>query len=272
MAAPVNTVLPVITGTYEVGLAVVTSTGTWTGGVQTYTFQWYRQNTNAVAISGATQQSYVITPEDCLHQIYVVVTATNNTGSTSATSATSSIIPEDWFVVEDGTGKSDAVSYVTLAEADEYHARRNNATWLALTHGQKEAALVNATTYMAQKYRLRWKGDRVSSTQALDWPRNFVQYADYAYVTRNGAQQIGGYFYYPADDVPVEIKNACCDLAVYVLSGALYGEQGQSVKREKVGPLEVEYQDYSTAGRTYPAVDGMLAPFFKPRGMTAIRA
>lgn len=272
MAAPVNTVLPVISGTIEVGYTLTTTVGTWTAGPDSFAFQWYRVNANTGAISGATQQTYVITPDDCLHSLYVVVTATNNSGSTSATSATTTEVAEDWFVVEDGTAKSDAVSYVTMAEADLYHSHRNNAAWLALTHGQKEAALVKATSYMAQKYRLRWKGDRVSSTQALDWPRNFVQYADYAFITRNGAQQIGGYFYYPADEVPVEIKDACCELAVLTLTGALYGEQGQAVKREEVGPIKVEYQDFTSGGRIYPAVDGIVAPFLKPRGMVAVRA
>jgi hypothetical protein len=272
MAAPVNTVLPVVSGTIEVGYTLTTTDGTWTGGVTGYTYQWYRVNGAAEAITGATSNQYVITSLETDHTIYVIVTATNNTGSTSATSAATATVPDDWFIVEDGTALATAVSYVSIAEANEYHAHFGSVTWAALPIGQKKAALVKATRYMVQKYRMRWKGDRVSSTQALDWPRNFVQYADYAFITRNGSQQIGGYFHYPADEVPVEIKNACCEMAIYSLSGALFDEQGQTVKREKVGPLEVEYQDYTQAGRTYPAVDGILAPFFKPRGLWAARA
>lgn len=272
MAAPVNTVLPVISGTIEVGYTLTTTVGTWTGGADSFAFQWYRVNGAPQAIANATQQTYVISALDTGYNLYVVVTATNNTGSTSATSATTAVVPDDWFIVEDGTAKSDAVSYVSIDEANDYHARQGNSAWLDLQIGQKKAALVKATKYMAQKYRLRWKGDRVSSTQALDWPRNFVQYADYAFITRNGAQQIGGYFYYPADEVPVEIKDACCELAVLTLTGALYGEQGQAVKREEVGPIKVEYQDFTSGGRIYPAVDGIVAPFLKPRGMVAVRA
>lgn len=177
------------------------------------------------------------------------------------------------LVVEDGTAKSDAESYVSVADCTTYHTARGNTAWTGLASDTvREQYLRKATTYMVQKYRMRWKGDRVSSTQALDWPRNFVQYADYAFITRNGSQQIGGYFYYPADEVPVEIKNACCELALLAISGLLSPEQGQAVKREKVDKIEVEYQDYSTGGRMFPAIDGMLAPFFKPRGLWAARA
>lgn len=272
MAAPVNTVLPVISGTLEVGLAVTTTDGTWTGGVQSYAYQWYRVNSNTTAISGATSNSYVITPEDCLHSLYVIVTATNNTGSTAATSATTAEIPEDWFVVEDGTAKADAISYVSLADADLYHSHRQNAAWLALTHGQKEAALVKATGYISQKYRMRFKGDRVSSTQALDWPRNYVEYTDYAFVRQNGAQVIGGFLFYPSDEVPREIKDATCELALFAISGSLLDEQGQNIKREKVDVLEVEYQDFTSAGRKFPSVDGILAPFLKSAMPRAVRA
>jgi hypothetical protein len=272
MPAPVNTVLPVISGTLEVGESLTTTTGSWIHGVDSYAFQWYRVNANTGAIPGATGQTYVITPDDCEHAIYVTVTATNGTGSTTATSATTAIIPEDWFVVEDGTGKSDALSYVTRAEADMYHSHRQNAAWLALTHGQKEAAMVKATGYISQKYRMRFKGDRVRSTQSLDWPRNYVEYTDYAFVRQNGAQVIGGFLFYPSDEVPKEIKDATCELALFAVSGSLFAEQGQSIKREKVDVLEIEYQDFTSAGRKFPSVDGILAPFLKSAMPRAVRA
>jgi hypothetical protein len=176
------------------------------------------------------------------------------------------------LIVEDGTGKSDSESYISVADADAYMQTRGFSIWVNLSELEKEQALRRATDYMQQVYRLRWKGDRVSSTQALDWPRNFVQYADYAFITRNGAQQIGGYFYYPADEVPEEVARACAQLALLAAAGDLYPEQGQAVKREEIGPIKVEYQDYTSAGRKFPAVDGIIAPFLKPRNMTAVRA
>jgi hypothetical protein len=129
-----------------------------------------------------------------------------------------------------------------------------------LSIGEKKAAMVKSAEYLVEKYRMRWKGERVSTTQSLDWPRNWVEYADYQFITRNGAQVIGGFLYYPANEVPEEVKAAQAELAYATLTGVLYGEQGQVVKRQKVDVLEVEYDQYSFQGRRFPAVDGRLAP------------
>lgn len=263
MAAPVNTVAPAITGTIEVGETLTCSTGTWTGGVQSYAYQWQRVNDSTADISGATASTYVVVSQDTGHQLQCVVTATNNTGSTDATSNTTIEVPEDWFVVEDGTGLSTAVSYASRAEADEYHARRGNATWTLLTNGNKKAALVKAADYIGQMYRSRWKGARINSTQALDWPRNFVERDDYEYSTLNGYQIISGNYFYPSDEVPVEVKNAACEAALSSLTAALLAEQGQDIKREKVDVLEVEYNVYSPQRRRFPVIDGLLKPFLK---------
>lgn len=272
MAVPTNQTVPVITGSVEVGYTLTASEGTWTGGPTSYAFQWYRVNDNAVAITGATSSSYVITAEDTGHALRVGVIATNNTGpSAQAFSVDTIDVPADWFIVEDGTIVEGAISYVTLDYANEYHARRVNSAWLLLTVGQKKAALVKATDYLKQKYRLKWQGDRVSAEQPTDWPRNWVEYVDYAYITQNGSTRIGGFIYYPANIVPEEVKQACCELALLSLSGALYGEQGQRVKREKVDVLEVEYQDYTSPARVFPVVDGYLAPLLKQTSGQVVR-
>lgn len=241
MAAPVNTVAPAITGAIEVGETLTCSQGTWTGGVQSYAYQWYRVNDSDIAIEGATLSQYVITSLATGHGIKCVVTATNNTGSTSADSNTTTDVPDDWFIVEDGTGKADALSYVSTDEADDYHAHRGNVTWAVLTNGQKKAALVKATDYICQMYRQRWKGIRATSAQALDWPRIVDSY--------------------PSDIVPNEVKYATCELAIRSLSGDLAADLTQAVKREKVDVLEVEYSEYSPQSVRYQVVDGLLSEF-----------
>lgn len=170
------------------------------------------------------------------------------------------------LVVEDGTGKANAESYISVADADTYHSARGNAAWAAIaTDALKEEALRRATDYMLQKYRLRWYGERVSTTQALDWPRNWVEYQDYAYITQNGAQTIGGYLYYPADEVPEEVKRACAELALKAASATLYADQTQQKTRVKVGPIETEYDKHSSQSTRYVAIDGLLSPFLKSR-------
>lgn len=89
--APVNTVLPVISGINQVGNQLSTTNGTWTQSPTAYTYQWKRNGTN---ISGATNSTYTLTSTDYNTVITVTVTATNAIGSTPATSAgTSAILP-----------------------------------------------------------------------------------------------------------------------------------------------------------------------------------
>jgi hypothetical protein len=82
--APVNTVLPVISGTPTVGQTISATTGTWTGSpTPTYTYQWKRAG---AAISGATASTYLLVVLDTGALITVTVTATNASGGASATS------------------------------------------------------------------------------------------------------------------------------------------------------------------------------------------
>ena len=83
--APVNSALPVITGTTTVGQTLTTTTGTWTGSPTGYTYQWKRSGTN---ISGATASTYTLVSADATTFVTVLVTATNAAGSANATAAT----------------------------------------------------------------------------------------------------------------------------------------------------------------------------------------
>ena len=82
---PVNTALPVISGTTTVGQTLTSTGDTWTGfPTPTYAYQWKRGGS---AISGATASSYLLVSADAGATITVTVTATNTAGSASATSA-----------------------------------------------------------------------------------------------------------------------------------------------------------------------------------------
>lgn len=90
-AAPVNTVLPVISGIQQVGEVLSADQGSWTGFPTSYSYQWKR---NGVNISGATAFNYTTVSTDYNTVLTVVVTATNTTGSTPATSiGTNAILP-----------------------------------------------------------------------------------------------------------------------------------------------------------------------------------
>lgn len=144
-----------------------------------------------------------------------------------------------------------AEAYISFADADAYFLARANAAWAALNTTAKEAALRKGADFMGQVYGARWQGERVSSTQALDWPRS-------------GVVAFG--FDVPSDSIPTAIANANAEFAVRASAGELLADQGRATKREKVGPLEVEYADYATMATTYPAIDGMLLPYLNGGG------
>jgi len=84
-AAPVNAVLPVITGTAQVGQTLTVTPGTWTGlPTPVVTRQW---QANSVDIVGATGLTYVPIVGQVGQTIRCVETAVNTSGSVSANSA-----------------------------------------------------------------------------------------------------------------------------------------------------------------------------------------
>jgi hypothetical protein len=108
---------------------------------------------------------------------------------------------------------------------------------------------------MLQRYRARWRGTRLLREQALDWPRY-------------GAHVDG----YDLDSnyVPDDIANACADLALKALSETLNADLTRGVIREKVGPLEKEYDAHSPQSVRYPAIDQALAPYLAGGGMSRL--
>lgn len=170
------------------------------------------------------------------------------------------------LIVEDGTGLANAESYISVADATTYHANRGNTAWASLASDTvREQLLRKATEYMMQAYRSSWKGYRATTTQALDWPRGDVDIPD----TPGG---YGGYpAYYALTDIPIEVKRACAELALKANSGALAPDLTQMLKRQKVGPLEQEFSEYSPQSKRYRAIDLMLASLLKGVGGVSVR-
>lgn len=90
-AAPVNTVVPAITGSGVVGVQLTCSTGTWTGiPTPTFTYEWFEE-------AGATDVSIgtgnTLTPGGGLtgDAVYCRVTATNSQGVATAVTVNKSI-------------------------------------------------------------------------------------------------------------------------------------------------------------------------------------
>ena len=160
------------------------------------------------------------------------------------------------LTVEDGTGMAAAQSYISVADADTHFSARGITLWDTMLDVEKEQALTRATDYLVQVYRTRWMGDRVTATQALDWPREGVE--------------VGG-FDIDEDVVPAEVKRACAEMAFKAASGELAADIERLTKREKVGPIEVEYSDNVLPYRVYRAIDNLLAPFLVNAGSRVFR-
>ena len=156
------------------------------------------------------------------------------------------------LIVEDGSGKSDSESYISVADASNYHTVRGNTAWAALTtDALREAALRKATDFMRQVYRSRWQGNKVNEDQALDWPRYDVEVEGYAV---------------DSDIVPTEVKNACAELALKASAAELNPDLTQGVLSEQVGSIQVTYDKASPQFTRYRAIDALLSPYLKAGG------
>ena len=93
---PVNTALPVISGTPGSGVTLAVSSGTWDSyPAATYAYQWQRCSSagaSCVDIPSATLSSYLLVSADNGQTVRAVVTASNSVGPTAANSAVTAII------------------------------------------------------------------------------------------------------------------------------------------------------------------------------------
>jgi hypothetical protein len=161
------------------------------------------------------------------------------------------------FVVESGTGLSNATSYVSVADADAYFLDRGSSAWAALSNGEKEVALVQATSYVDAVNS--FIGTKSTSAQSLQWPRSSAYDRD-------------GYLY---EGIPSCLEHAIAEYALRASSTSLapdieYSSTGiLTMEKSQVGPVmeEKRYSDQRTpAIREYPYADALLAPLVVPRG------
>ncbi len=113
LAAPVNTALPVVSGSAAEGQTLSASSGSWTGSPTSYTYAWEDCNGSGEGcanITTATTSTYKLASTDVGHTLRVVVTATNSGGSAKATSAATATVtsegstPENCFADPEGCG------------------------------------------------------------------------------------------------------------------------------------------------------------------------
>lgn len=150
------------------------------------------------------------------------------------------------ITIDATVGGASANSFVTLAEAQTYmDGRLNESAWELATTDNQNRALVEATRWLSAK---QWGGLRVSSTQALAWPRYWAENPDY---------QFGGNIYFDSTIIPQRVKDATCELALQFVKAGTSDiaalDAKQNIIEKTVGPLTTRYSD----------------PNIRPQGLTA---
>lgn|SRR5574344_242814 len=136
------------------------------------------------------------------------------------------------LIVEDGTGITDANTYVDLDYANTYLSNRGRTEWTALDDETKKKCLILGTDYIDKLYK--WYGKRKYKNQVLAFPRLDLYDSDD----------------FEVDGIPVNLKKAVCEAAYLNRSTETLfttKDADGTVKREKVDTLEVEYFQKSTS-------------------------
>lgn len=143
------------------------------------------------------------------------------------------------LIIEDGSGLTNAESYIDLAYLTDYANKRN----IDIT-GITEANIIKAMDYFESGYL--FKGTKLKETQALTFPRYINNEVVY----------------------PVRIKNAVCELAIKSKSNELLADTERATKREKVGDIEIEYSEYSKDETSYNFVYNLVMPWLLGSGIS----
>ncbi|MEB3501381.1 DnaT-like ssDNA-binding protein [Pasteurella multocida] len=129
-------------------------------------------------------------------------------------------------------------SYVTLEEANKYHAHRNSAfAWQELDDETKARRLVSASDFLDFNYR--FLGRKVDPTQLREFPR-----------TNTGGTDSKG--------IPTSVKYAVFELALYENLNENPDSEMSSVR---VGPLSVNFEKNLASGNAsnrFEYVKGIL--------------
>ena len=172
------------------------------------------------------------------------------------------------LIVEDGTAKPDANSYVAVADVRAFATDRG-VDLSGLNDAAVTALILKATDYL-ESLGPRYVGTVSTGTQALSWPRINVQNQDGSSFPSSGAGSI-----------PLALKNAQCQLCLEANNGVDLmptvdnNATGGFVIRKKIDVIEKQFSEKigTLKQPLMPKVDRWLQNLLSPRpgGMTAVR-
>lgn len=149
------------------------------------------------------------------------------------------------LVIDATVGGAASNSYVTLAEAEAYFLTRLNVDSWTGTDDIKNRAISQASLRIDFE---EFEGERYTTTQALKWPRTEMTIDNKTY---------------PVDEIPVAIKNATYELALYMLGKDMTAANtNDAYDSVKLGPLEVDFNTVQPSNNELPPyVLDYLTPF-----------
>lgn len=178
------------------------------------------------------------------------------------------------FTPETGSGLADANSYLSEADADAYHLDRGNTVWAAATQGNKETALVRATDYVDKRFGPKFRGDKGTQTQALQWPRtdayddDAILISEIPVVLQRAVSEYAIRALAIHELAPDAPKNVNTQSHVTGVSNPTTPTGSAQKYREKAGPIEEE-TTYRNAGLNMTAANvasksSLVSDFYIP--------
>lgn len=155
------------------------------------------------------------------------------------------------LVVEDGTGKADANTYISLADYGTYIGDRGLTD--STTDAAKTGRIIQAKDWLESQEKL-YQGSKNSDNQSLVWPRAWVSIYGYAITSTQ---------------IPQQLIDAQAQLIFDSASTDIYNVgDGRAITKEKVDVLEVSYSDngVSNVQPIFAKVNALLKPLFKTTG------
>lgn len=128
--------------------------------------------------------------------------------------------------------------YILQAFVDTYHADRNNTRWTDFTVPEKEAAIIRATDYIDKRFGRRFRGDRQTKSQALEWPRL-------------SAFDDDGFLLNGIDAIPRQLQKASAE---YALRAAICGV----LAPDPIGPVPKQSMETGAGDRSIDVITGQV--------------
>lgn len=165
------------------------------------------------------------------------------------------------FTFDSTAGGANANSYVSVADADDFFAAHLESSFWAIPTAKKQAVLVQATNRIDRE---KFGGQLTQrNTQRLQFPRSYVLSRDTVMVNPDFNDAYNAYYFRNPTTIPLEVKQATCEMALYLLkraSGEFTVDDNdlETLTNYKVGPLDLAIKDGIKADRLPTTVQQYL--------------